>query len=117
MKKVKQLIAPVGFALLPLAALAQGSGDIQGFLGGTLTNIITTIISFLLVVAALIFIFGVIKYIAAGGDAEKTKEARSFIIFALVGLVLIFVFWGLVRVVVNSLGLDNAVPEDPFLNP
>lgn len=116
MQKIKNFIAPVGFALLPFAALAQGQ-DINSFLNTRLAGIIGNIISFLLVVAALIFIFGVIKYIAAGGDAEKTKEARGFIIFALVGLVIIFVFWGLVRVVVSSLGLNNTTPPNPFLSP
>ena len=111
----KALTFATRFALMAAPAAAFAAGEtIDSFLGTTLTGIINTIIQFLLVVAALIFIFGVIKYIAAGGDADKTKEARGFIIFALVGLVMIFVFWGLVRVVVSSLGLDNSTPTISF---
>ncbi|MDA1335181.1 MAG: hypothetical protein O2794_04190 [bacterium] len=107
MNKLKKVL-PWALMLAPLAVYAQS--DIEGFLNGTIVGIINSVIAFLIVVASLIFIFGVIKYITAAGDAEKTAEARSFVIYALIGLVVIFVFWGLVNVIINSLGLSNDPP-------
>lgn len=86
---------------------------IDTFFTTTLPNILIVVINFLLLVASLIFIFGIIKYIQAAEDTEKIEEARRFIIFSLVGLVMIFIFWGLVRVAVSSLGLDNTIPPVP----
>ncbi|MDA1335183.1 MAG: hypothetical protein O2794_04205 [bacterium] len=99
-----------GFLAVPLAVYAQ---DLEGFLNGTVAGIINSVIQFLIVLVSLVFIAGVIKYIFSAGDAEKAAEARHFVVFSLVGLVLIFVFWGLVNVVINSLGLDNTPPSLP----
>lgn len=107
MRKYLVVIFP---ALLPLAA---GAVEINTFFSTTLTDVVKTVINFLLIVASLIFIFGVIKYIQAAEDTEKLEEARRFIIFTLVGLIIIFIFWGLVRVVVTSLQLNNEIPLVP----
>lgn len=112
------LAAGVGILLaaLPLAGIANeanGNPAIQDFLEGTLLNIINITIRFLIAVATLIFIATMVYYISAGGDAEKTKEARRFIIFALVGLVLIITVWGIVNVIVNSLYLNPNPPKPP----
>lgn len=107
MKKTLARIAPTAILLaLPVAAFAA---DIPGFLS-TLESLMNRIVSFLIAVATLIFIFGIVRYIAAGGDADKTKEARGYIIFAIIGLVMIVGLWGFVNIVLGSLNLDKTIP-------
>ena len=60
---------------------------------GTLNNLTATIInifSFVVgIVAVFMIIIGGFKYITSGGDANASKAARSTIIYAIVGLVVV----------------------------
>lgn len=60
----------------------------------SLTKIVTTGISFLLVLAALIallyLILGGLKWITSGGDQAKLSSARSQITYAVIGLTIAF---------------------------
>lgn len=108
---IKKILTPAfvfTIAVAPIISLAQDQ-DINSFTA-RLLGIINTIINFLVAVATLIFIFGIVKYIISGGDAEKTADARRFIIFAIVGLVLMIVIWGIVGLIANSLGLVRPAP-------
>ena len=112
MKKFLAYSLPLIAILAPVGALAQGV-NFDTFVTGTLIGFINTTIKFLIALATLLFIIGIVRYIFAGADAEKTAEARRFIIFAIVGLVLITVIWGVVNIVVQSLPTDNR-PTNPI---
>lgn len=75
------------------SSLCQGQGDSsQNPLTGTkgLIRGIANIIAFVAGLGAIItIIVGGLKYITAGGDANKAKSARDTIVAALVGLVII----------------------------
>lgn len=60
-------------------------------------------ISLLFVVATLVFLWGVIRYVIAGGDEEKLKEGRQYIIYGLIGLAVMLAVWGIVGAVVKTL--------------
>lgn len=78
------------------------------------TNTVTLIINFLLVVATLVFVWGIIKYVAAGGDAAKVKEARGYIVWGLLGLAVMASVWVIVRVIQLEV-INTAAPETtPF---
>ncbi len=77
----------------------------------TITKFINQTIYVIIGVAVLIFVFGLLKYIRAGGDSDTIKEARDSIIM---GIVIIFVMtcvWGLVRVISNTIMLSNTTPS------
>lgn len=95
----------------PFAAFAQTS---LSSLITKWTSAITLIINFLMVVATLIFIWGIVRYISAGGDAAKVKEARSYIVWGLIGLAIMGSVWVIVRLVqLEVVGTDT--PETaPF---
>ena len=88
----------ISVLVIPFAVAAQGSFDnfMDNVSGG-----LNTIIVFLFLVATVIFIWGVVKYIAAGGDEEKTKEARSMIIWGIIFLAVMVAVWGFVNIVLD----------------
>lgn len=92
-------IGPLGF---------QGTNpcDITTFF----PNIISTIIGVLTVCAILWFILnfimGTYKWISSGGDSKAIESARSQIIQAIVGLILILVALIILSVLGNVFGLD-----------
>lgn len=77
--------------------------------------ILSRVIPIIMVIATIVFLWGVIRYITAGGDEEKLKEGRSFIIFGLVGLFVMLAIWGVVRAMVSQFGLGGTgnIPIGP----
>lgn len=67
-------------------------------------------------IAFIVFIWGVFRYFIAGaGDEEKRKEGRKFITWGLIGFFLMFAVWGIVNLLINSLGFDTRTrPQLPL---
>lgn len=76
----------------------------------TFPAIVSAVIKLVLIVAALIafayLIMGGIKWITSGGDKEGTKAAQSTITAALIGLLLVFAAWAIIRLVETFFGIQ-----------
>ncbi len=82
--------------------VGQGGQNSSGIIGVLNSIVVPVIITF----AFLVFIWGVIKYFFINGDNEEQRaEGRSFILWGLLGLVLIFAIWGVVRILLSTLGI------------
>lgn len=106
-------IAKIGGAstlLLPLIAAAQLSdagGTTIGTILGKISEILNSVIPILMILATLIFLWGIISYITASGDEEKLKSARTYIIWGLIALFVMVAVWGLVQVLLTTFGLGD----------
>ncbi|MEK9161024.1 MAG: pilin [Patescibacteria group bacterium] len=59
-------------------------------------------------VAFIIFLWGVFRFFIAGGeDKEKREEGKKFVLWGVIGFVLMFSLWGIVNLIINSLGFDT----------
>src|SRR3989338_861809 len=96
-----------GMALAPFLALAQDQFNRSI---GIVSTGLNTIIVFLFLVATVVFLWGVVKYISAGGDEEKTKEERQMIIWGVIFLAVMVAVWGFVNIVLDFI----FGTEDPF---
>jgi hypothetical protein len=102
--------------LLVTPALAQE--DISILPGGqferlgdiTIGGIVGAAIRLILIVAALVaFIFliiGGIRWITSGGDKEGTAKAQSTITAALIGLVIVFAAWAIIKLIETFFGIE-----------
>ncbi len=105
------LILPVAvFAQNDLTAEDLGVGAIEGTLklgGGdvreTAADIINAALGFLGIIAVVIVLIGGFKYMIAGGDETKTKEARGWIISGIIGLAIILSGWAITSFVIGQL--------------
>ena len=92
-------LASAATYLAPLAAFAQPVGPVPPT-GGlpapvqsltTVTGYLCVIISwtfvFLIILVVLFVLIGAFKFLTSGGDPEKAKAARQFLIYAAVALV------------------------------
>jgi uncharacterized membrane protein (GlpM family) len=104
-------LVTAGLFASPLLAAAQG-GSFDDFIT-TVSAGLNTIIIFLFLVATVIFLWGVVRYISAGGDEEKTKEARSMIIWGIIFLAVMVAVWGFVNIVLDFIFGQ----EDPYAIP
>jgi len=72
----------------------------------TIQNVTTTVVNVLSLVVGLIsvifLIFGGFKYVTSGGDSGKVTSAKSTILYALIGLVIVAIAQAVVRVVLGK---------------
>lgn len=113
MDKIKKII-PLAIAFAPVIVLAA---DIQSIVKD-IGDIVNAIIPILMLAAFAVFLWGVVKFIFAGGDEEKRKSAKHYIIYGLIGLFVMVAVWGIITVVTNTFGVDVGGPIDlPTINP
>ena len=72
-----------------------------------LSTVITTVINTMLfiigILSVVMLIVGGIRYVVSGGNQSQVEGARNTILYAIVGLVIAFVAWGIVNFVVKAL--------------
>lgn len=66
-----------------------------------LGNIIALLIKYIAVIAVIAVMIGGIMYLVSSGDEEKTKKAKSVIIWALVGVFISVAAWSLINILNN----------------
>ena len=120
MNKIARLskkLSGVGSLFLASVVLAQQENisllppaPYTGLENITIPCIISTLIKLILVVAALVaFIFlvvGGIRWITSGGDKEQTAKAQGTITAALIGLVIVFSAWAILRLLETFFGVS-----------
>jgi hypothetical protein len=117
------LLASIGF-LMPALALAQYSvGGTSGSLAVTsvpsLFSVALGILNFWVVpiifaIAFVMFLFGVyVNFIAPGASEEASKKGGQFVIWSIIGFVLMFSIWGLINIFINTFALQNNQPNLP----
>jgi len=116
MKKVLVSLVLIGTLVVPVMASATLWDDIVGLMsGGTkppagttapavdvmtvLDNITDWLFAILLIIAAIAIIVAGYYFVTAQGDPEKTKTARSFVLYALIGVLVGIAAKGLVALV------------------
>lgn len=109
-----RFIAIQALIVAPLFVFAQK--DVETLIND-FTQIAYNAINFLLVLATLVFLWGIIKYVSAGGDAAKIKEARSYILWGIIGLAVMASVWAIVFFLERTFGTEGqprAIPQDIY---
>jgi hypothetical protein len=88
---------------------------------GSVGNIVSTIVTVLLIAAVLIALFfliwGGIRWITSGGDKGKVEEARKHIVAAIIGLIVAFLAYFILQIVLGFFGLQLRDLRLPVLTP
>lgn len=64
---------------------------------GNITSVLSQSANVLMVLATVVFLWGIIQYVIAGGDEKKIETAKSYIVWGIVGLFVMLTMWGLTR--------------------
>lgn len=80
------------------------------FVGGGSTGIIgvlnTAVVPVIFALAFGAFVWGVINYFFLHGSEEgKREEGRQFILWGIIGMVVLFSVWGFVNLLLSTLGI------------
>lgn len=102
---------------------SSGSGGIniqaiKTYSDGISSLINTVFVPLLFAIAFLTFIYGVYKYFILGADSDTERAAgRQFVLWGVIGFVVILSVWGLVTVVLSTFGITagGGPPSYPTL--
>ena len=82
----------------------------KNFIGDGFTGIIgllnTVVVPIIFAFAFAAFVWGVVNYFFLhGGEEAKREEGRKFVLWGLLGMVVLFSVWGFVNIVLSTLGI------------
>src|SRR3989344_8305736 len=99
-------------AALPLLAFAQDAEI--GTILDKIDELLGTIIPLLMVVATVVFLWGIVMYITAAGDEKKAATAKTYITSGIIGLFFMVAIWGIVRAITATFGVGGeGIPVGP----
>ena len=93
------------FSFAVFSAFAQAP-DVDTLIS-QVENTLVLVISALFVIATVIFIWGVIMYIAQADDEAARKKAKQLMLWGIIGLVVITAVWGIVNVILLYFGVGD----------
>lgn len=106
LKKVAVGALLISSAALPFAALAQVGGFTSTAIASSnysvssfIDKIIGYVFGIILVIAVLLILYAAFIYLTSAGDEDKVKEAKNYIIYAIIGIVIAFLARAIVGVV------------------
>ena len=83
----------------PLAG-ATGGGTFES----TVKNVITGVLGVIGVLALIAFIFGGITWMTSGGESAKIQKGKNMMIWAVMGIVIIFSAYAILSFIFTTLG-------------
>jgi len=99
----------LGYSLLPLVAGAQIDTILQRT-GSTLNNIV----GLLFILATIIFLWGVIQFIAKSGDEAGRAKAKGIMTWGIIGLAVMAAAWGIVTLIESYFTIPGrGIPRAP----
>ncbi|HEX8947249.1 MAG TPA: hypothetical protein VF829_03495 [Candidatus Paceibacterota bacterium] len=113
-----RLTAALATLLLPLAVgAASNVPDLTGidsYKTKFLSAVNTIVLPILLSIAFIVFVRGVYTYFFSESDSAKRSEGAKFVLYAVIGFVLLFSVWGLVNLVWSVIGLGGVSAPPPY---
>lgn len=111
MKKLSIIIASFVLPVVASAAALDSS-----YIDSILTNIdkwIKAALPIIIAAAVVYFVYGIARFVMAGDEAAK-EGAKDRIIYGIVGLFVIVAMWGIVNILISTLGVGNTtIPTTP----
>lgn len=70
-------------------------------------NIVNPLIILMFAVALIVFLWGVVQYVAKGGDDKAIETARMHVVYGLIGMFIMVSAFGLIRIVLGTFGISK----------
>jgi hypothetical protein len=107
-----------GEGLGPFGNLGSNNSPTAGIIG--VTNIVSSIVGFMTIVAGIWFLFQMLfagyTWMSAGGDTKKMQDSRDRIVHAFIGMVIVVGAWSLLAVVGQFFGYNSLINPTELIN-
>ncbi len=91
-------------------AMADG-GTFSGGVQWAIDFLQGAVVPLLLTLGLVYFLWGITKYVTAGGDEDKMKEGKNLVVYGIIALFVMISVFGFVRILTNTFGFDFVVPQ------
>lgn len=102
-----------------MAVLAQSAPTSVDDILGQARNLLNSVIVLLFIVATVIFLWGVIKFIMSAEDEKSRVTAKNIMTWGIVGLIVMVAAWGIVLAVSEFFigTTEPPIPVGPVVPP
>jgi uncharacterized membrane protein len=69
-----------------------------------LVHIINPIVMFMLALALVVFVFGILEMLSKGADAEAHSKGKTHMVAGVVGMFIMISAWGIINIIANTVG-------------
>lgn len=80
---------------------------VYAFINSIIVQILNPILLLLTALAFVLFVAGAVSFIINAGNDVKRSEARNWILWGLVGLVIMFGAYGILNIALSTFGLNR----------
>lgn len=77
-------------------------------------NLMQLAVPILIGLALVVFLWGIVTYIASGGNESARSAAGAYILWGIIGLFVMISVWGLVLILSNTFGFPFGLPLAPL---
>ena len=112
MNSLKKIIPFTFLILLPLE-IVRASSIVD--VSNQILSVFDRLTYLLIGLAVLLFIWGIVVYLAQGENEEKRTEAKNYMVWGILCLVVMTSLWGLIHLVTNQFGLGWQTSTTPTL--
>lgn len=94
------------------AEAARADGMPENLVGpdGVFTQVTNTVLYVVGAISVIMLVWGGFRYIISGGDSKKVTDAKNTILYAILGLIIVFFAYAIVNFVLNAIGAQTT-PE------
>lgn len=92
----------MSFHIVPIA-----EASIQSLMNSITDVIINPLIIFVFVLALVLFLYGVLKYLLNPDNEEVRKTSRSHMLWGIIGMVIMVSVFGIMNLILNTIGEKN----------
>lgn len=107
MKKLIFSLLAISLLLTPIlaqAGLKNPLGAEDMIIGDLFGRLVRAFLSFIAFVAMVYFIYGGFLFLTSAGNAEKVEKGKNTLVYGILGIVLTYTSWQILRFVLESIG-------------
>ncbi|MCX6755493.1 MAG: hypothetical protein NT068_03055 [Candidatus Nomurabacteria bacterium] len=83
----------------------------KSFVEYIICNINKSVIPLIISLAVTMFVWGIIQYLVGANEEVKREKGKYFMLWGIIGLMVMISVWGLVRVFGSTIGVQNVIPQ------
>jgi hypothetical protein len=111
-KKVTMYLLSAVVLSTPLAVNGAQLGQMDAQFADNFTLVYNFAIGIATLIFVILFLVGGIMYLTAAGNDESTKKARSLIVDAVIGLIIVLIAWSAGSWIIKQLAPANSFVTD-----
>jgi hypothetical protein len=78
------------------------------FITAITANIVNPLVILLFAIALVVFLWGVLVFVANAGDADALTTAKRHVMYGVLGMAIMMAAFSLVHVITGALGIDTS---------